>query len=391
MKREEVSRRGFLRESTTLAAGVVTGVVLSEGYARQECANSPDGGTPITNENPRMKYRRLGRTGLMISEIVLGGHFSDPQGALSWDRFTTGEVPPHVTSNRMEVVSRCIDCGINYLDVTRSSEALAYGVALKGRRDKMHIAADDAEYAMRVRRQRNAKGQMQSIESCLTKLRTDYLDIWRPQFQPLGGHRDLDLELCIEVFEKARKQGKVRFLGMATHDRVWMQRVVERFPQYTVVYVPYTLRSRVTPADPRSIDRSQLYEPHDQPWSLGRDRPSLFEAARAQDTGVIAMKPFSAGLIFSAVNQGFADPDRATQSDEELARLTLAYILGNPDISGVAVGMRLPAYVDNNVRAVTERQALLNPTTMRTLADHAGRMGTRLSPEYAWLKQWEHV
>lgn len=394
VKRDCVSRRAFLRQGSALAAGAVSGVVLSQGCATHRQARSPAQGaaspSSVLSHNPQMPYRRLGKTNLMVSEIVLGGHFNDPRGRPFWDHFT-GDLPEEVAQNRAAVVSKCIDYGINYLDITYGSEALAYGAALQGRRDKMYIAADDGEYAMRQERHRSAEGQMRSIESCLDKLNTDYLDIWRPQFKYTGGHRDLDMEMCIEVFEKARKQGKARFLGMSTHDRAWAQHVTERYPQYAVIYAPYTLKSKAKPADLKSIDRAQLYEPRDQGSWFADTRKGLFDMARQMDVGVITTKPFSAGLIFSAAQQEFGRPDRATDADRELARLTLACILTNPDISGVAVGMLLPSYVDNNVRACLERQTVSAGAASGRLQTAAQRMWSQLPPEYRWLRQWEHV
>jgi predicted aldo/keto reductase-like oxidoreductase len=327
----------------------------------------------------------------MISEIVLGGHFNDPHGRPSWDRLPGGKLPGDVAGNRTEVVAKCLDYGINFVDVMSGGEALAYGAALRGKRSKVYVAADDNEYAVRQEAQRNPESQMRNIESCLSKLNTDYLDIWRPQFKVAGGHRDLDVQMCIEVFERARKQGKVRFLGMSTHDRAWAQYVIEKFPSFAVVYAPYTLKSKAKPATLTALDPTQLYEPQDQEWSSRDTRQGLFEVARQHDVGVITTKPFSAGLIFSAAGQEFGQPDRATDADRELARLTLASILTNTDISGVAVGMLLPTHVDNNVRACLERQALLDNDRLPRLPRAAERMWAQLPPDYEWLRQWEHV
>ena len=395
MERECVSRRAFLRQGSVLTAGVVSGVVLSGGCAPEMQAKSAAGPAAgparVAGHSSSVAYRRLGRTNLMVSEIVLGGHFNDPHGRPFWDRFPGGDLPAEVAQNRGEVVAKCLDYGINYVDITSGSEALAYGAALKGKRDKIYLAADDDEYAMRQEAYRNPEGQMRSIESCLGKLKTDYLDIWRPQFKRTGGHRDLDVQMCIEVFEKARKQGKARFLGMSTHDRAWAQYVIEKFPEFTVVYAPYTLKSKAKPASLTAIDRTQLYEPQDQQWWSKDTRQGLFEVARQHEVGIITTKAFSAGLLFSAAGQEFGRPDRATDADRELARLTLAYLLANTDISGVAVGMLLPTHVDNNVRACLERQAVLDNGGLLRLQQAAERVWTQLPPEYGWLRQWEHV
>jgi diketogulonate reductase-like aldo/keto reductase len=321
MKREAVSRRAFLRNSSLFACGVAAGFVLSEGCTPEKRVESPgvraDGPLSGPTRNPRMGYRRLGRTGLMVSEIVLASHFSDPLIEPSWDRFTTGDVPAEVAKSRTEVVSRCIEHGINCVDVTCGRDALACGAALKGRRDKMYVTADDAEYAVRQNRHRNAESQVQSIESCLRKLGTDYLDVWRPQFKPLGGHRDVDLEMCVAVFEKARSQGKTRFLGMSTEDWAWMQHVIQDFPQYTVVYAPCPLSSPT----PSPVDLQQAF----------------FDAAKAKETGVILT--YSPG-----------------ESSEAMGSV-LPRILANLQVTAACVDMTSSSDVDKIVQVLSEGQA----------------------------------
>jgi len=360
MDKNQLSRRAFIHNASLIAVGTAAGTLLANGCARDSTTpghTSKLDTSKILNYNPKMGYRRLGKTGLIVSEVVLGGHFNNPSGQHFWAKFVNDELPADVTRNRTDVVSRCIDHGINYLDITYGGEALAYGAALKGRREKMYVAADDGEFCMRQKHRRNANSQMQSVESCLRRLGTDYLDIWRPQFTHMGGHPDTQMEMCIEVFEKIRKQGKARFLGMSTHDRVWTQQVIEKFPQYAMVYMPYTLKSKVKPPDLKSIDCKQLYEPthkaRGRHWWLGDTRKGLFASAKQRDVGVVTIKPFSAGNIFSTPRQNFGQSCTSTEEDYELARLTLAYILTNPNISAVAVGMTLVSEVDNDVQAMS--------------------------------------
>jgi len=393
--RPEFSRRTFIRNTSLMAAGALTGALAGKGCTLSKNTKLGDisnvDTSKILNYNPKMGYRRLGKTNLIISEIVLGAHFNNPSGQHFWAKFVNNELPAEIARNRTEVVSRCIDHGINFLDITYGGEALAYGAALKTRRDKIYVAADDGEFCMRHKHRRNFASQMQSVESCLRRLGTDYLDIWRPQFKHMDGHPDSEIQMCIEVFEKIRKQGKARFLGMSTHDRVWSKQVIQKFPQYAMLYMPYTLKSKVKQTDLKSIDRTQLYEPGDQHWWLKDTRKGLFEMAREHDIGVIAIKPFSAGLIFSTSRQNIGQPCKSTPEDYELARLTLAYILSNPDISAIAVGMTLLSEVDNDVRASFKRHALLDDNGIRKLRKAADRMWANLPKEYRWLKDWEWV
>lgn len=390
MSHDELSRRAFIRNTSLAAAGTIAGVIGGRCAAADPGA-APGDAAKILNHNAKMGYRRLGKTGLLISEISLGGHFNNPSGQHFWAKFVNDELPADVAKNRTEVVSRCIDHGINYLDITYGGEALAYGAALKGRRDKMYVGADDGEFCMRKEPHRNAKSQLRSVESCLRRLGTDYLDVWRPQFKHMGGHPDAEVEMCIELFDKIHKQGKARWLGMSTHDRVWTQEVMAEYPQFAVVYIPYTLKSKVKPADLGSIDPTQLYEPGDQAWWLKDTRQGVFETAKKHDVGVLTIKPFSAGLIFSTPRQDFGKPCRSTQKDYELARLTLAYILTNANVSAVMVGMTLLSEVDNDVRASAERLALLDAKGLCRLRLAADRLWANLPTEYRWLKDWEWV
>src|SRR6266545_2050927 len=92
-------RREFLRNSLALAAGAVALPAELVGLARALPAPPPG---EWRNRQPGMKYRRLGRTGFMVSEIVCGGD-------------------PIAPDNRRHV-EVALERGLNYLDT-----APAYG------------------------------------------------------------------------------------------------------------------------------------------------------------------------------------------------------------------------------------------------------------------------
>ena len=85
------------------------------------------------------------------------------------------------------------------------------GKALEGHRQRIIL--------MTKVDQRDAKGSRETFETSLRRLRTDYLDIW--QFHSV--HKIADLEKLLgpdgamETAEKARKEGKIRFIGMTGH------------------------------------------------------------------------------------------------------------------------------------------------------------------------------
>jgi hypothetical protein len=105
-----------------------------------------------------------------------------------------------------------------------------------------------------------------------------------------------------------------------------MQHVIERFPQYMVLYLPYVPGS----ADLPLADRK------------------LLEAARARDVGVILVPSSGPGTV-----------PGASVRPVETNPLVLAGILSNADISAIAVAVSQPGDVDNAAQASFERQATL--------------------------------
>lgn len=127
---DRITRRQFMRNSAVTATALVAGFVGTE-IVRAGAANVDI--RKILNYNPQMEYRRLGRTNLMISAASLGGHWKrivkvvggeEPAGWMTMDIDN-----PAFQKNRLEVVNRCIDRGINYVDACCREEILAYARA----------------------------------------------------------------------------------------------------------------------------------------------------------------------------------------------------------------------------------------------------------------------
>jgi len=124
MDQRRVTRRAFLREGSQAAAGVVIGSALAGGRAAAQTESAIDP-AQVINYNPSMAYRRLGKTGLVLSEISFGGHWRNRDGGRYWGEFAEDQVPGDVGLNRTEVMSACMEAGINYLDITTPAECLA--------------------------------------------------------------------------------------------------------------------------------------------------------------------------------------------------------------------------------------------------------------------------
>jgi aryl-alcohol dehydrogenase-like predicted oxidoreductase len=350
----------------------VAGCIAAAGCRAVSGAAQPSG---ILNYNSKMEYRRLGKTGLMVSAVCLGGHWKragvmiDPSfrgsGASEIDFQNLSN--PAFIANRRAVVDRAIEVGINYVDACSPQEILAYSKVLEGRRDKMYFGFSWHLREPRFKEWRTAKRLLEGYEQSLREARLDHSDLWRISL-PMQGSPDLDElrmveEATVTALEKARQQGKARFTGVSSHNRVWLTWMVEQYPsQIQVVLFPYTASSQALPDD------------------------SIFDAVKAHDTGVLGIKPFADNSLFA----GDSSPNSPhAAEDDRRARLAVRYILGNPAMTAPIPGLISPHQVDNVAAAVAERRKL--DRKEKAELDAAGeRMWANLRPDHQWLKDWQY-
>lgn len=332
MEEQRVNRRQFMRNGAMAAAGVAVG--LSTVTAGAKAVNT----SRIRNYNPNMEYRRQGKTNLMVSAVCLGGHSRSNQ------------------QERNEIVSRAIDIGINYIDACTKGEVIRDAKALKGRRDKMYLALSHCGNETRNPDFRTAKKLLESLDEVLRDSQEEYTDLWRITcFEPGGRHTFNTACEMVEALEKAKKQGKARFIGFSSHDRRWIKFMIEYFPQIDCVCFPFTTMSKRAQTD------------------------SVFEALKKQDVGAFGIKPFAAGSLFRG--------DR--EENNKRARLALRYILHSNTVIPIP-GLNDIAYVDNVARAVMERRRLDVKETAEL--DNANKQAWASLPgNYQWLKNWQYV
>jgi uncharacterized protein len=146
--------------------------------------------------------RPLGRTGVKVSVLGLGGHHLG-------DLKTVEEA--------IKLVHEAVDAGITFYDNCweywngRAEDWLGRG--LKGRRDKVFLMTKVCTHG------RGADLALKMLAESLRRLQTDYLDLW----QIHGVCFDNEPELAyakggvLEALDKAKKQGKVRFVGFTGH------------------------------------------------------------------------------------------------------------------------------------------------------------------------------
>lgn len=345
------SRRDFLK-TTTVAAGAA--LVPVSAAADQSTTKGK-----IVNFHPRMGYRRLGKTGYMISEISLGGH-----GGSS-------------VQDRIAVLDKAVELGINYVDNNIDAECDLYGKAMaecvSAKREKWFIgfASWPEKVTEEYERELTPCGMMKNIEARLKSYRTEMLDLWRPVGATWGpGQNSINtllmvskkaLDMVVQVFDKAHKQGKVRFLGISAHNPKVFRRVLSDYPQFSVIIFPYLFLTR----------------------ELGGD--SLLALAKQKDVGVIGLKPFGAGTTFGI------RPQQITGKVDSRAPVLLKEMLQEPRISAVIPGVNIPAQLELNVKGSYERDRPRTTADLEILDQCRQNYLAHLTPGYQWLRNWETV
>ena len=201
-----------------------------------------------------MQYRKLGKTGLMISEVGFG--------CIPIIRLSSEEA--------VHVLKYAFDKGINFFDTAnayRDSEQ-KIGMALHACRDKIVLATKTGR--------RDAAGATEHIENSLRMLRTDYIDLF--QFHQVSKEEDWKAITApggaMEAVLKAKEQGKIRHIGITSHSYEMALKLIKTELFATIMF-PFSF-----------IEDSALGE--------------MLNLTKDLDMGFFAMKPFGGGVIDNA-------------------------------------------------------------------------------------------
>jgi aryl-alcohol dehydrogenase-like predicted oxidoreductase len=316
-----------------------------------------------------MKYRKLGRTGLEVSEI---GYGAWGIGGKQWIGATD--------DNSLAALRKAIDSGLNFIDT-----ALAYG---DGKSEElvgqaMRESAQTIYVATKVppmNRVWPARPEssieevfpyqyiIDSTETSLRNLGVETIDlqqlhVWNPAW--------VEREEWQRAFETLRTAGKVKYFGVSINDHQ---------PETGVGIIETGL-----------IDTVQvIYNVFDQ-----RPEKALFPACMARNIGVLARVPFDEGSLTGRINAATVFPegdfrnsyfrgDRKKQVEErvvailrelglsepgDMAAVAMRFCLSHPAVSTVIPGMRSISSVESNVRS--SDLGVLAPDTLEILRRHA--------------------
>ena len=278
-----------------------------------------------------MKYRKLGRTGLSVSEIGMGlEHLLDKDEKIVID-----------------TIRAAINGGVNYFDChvghDYQEDSIMYegysklGKALKGHRDNVYISY------VTYYKYRNAEYTQPRFDNFLQALDTDHVDVFIIQFCD----RSTDYEQitgdngALAHAKKLKSEGKASYIGISTHSTDIALKAI-RSGEFDVLMYP------VNPAfDVITIDEEQ-HKSDDIGflWDAAHDfsaedkidslpRKNVFNECERNDIGLVAMKPFAGGVTLDWEKEAGFTPVNL-----------IAYALAQNGVSTVVPGCTKPQEIN---------------------------------------------
>lgn len=329
---------------------------------------------PVYSANPDryengMKYRRCGRSGIILPEISLG----------LWQNF--GDTAPLERSRQM--ILHAFDKGICHFDLA-NNYGPSYGSAeatfgkvmssdLRPYRDELFISTK-AGYDMwpgPYGDLGSRKYLMSSLDQSLKRMNLDYVDIfYSHRFDP-----DTPLEETMQALVDIVRSGKALYAG------------ISNYPADAAEFAYSYLRSHDVPCLLHQLKYNMLHRvPEDE---------GLLEQAAAEGSGFIAFSPLAQGLLTDRYLKGIPEGSRAAKDfslkkdsittdlldrlgkldrmaaerGQSLAQMALAWVLKDSKVTSVIVGASSIVQMDDSMKAIEnttfsdEELAIINELT----------------------------
>ena len=293
-----------------------------------------------------MKYRKLGSSDLLVSEIAFG----------SWLTFSSAAR----RESAVACVHRALDHGITLFDTAnvygRGEAERVLGEALGGiARDRV-ILATKLFFPMSETDRGLSRAQIEKqIDASLARLKVSYVDLYQC-------HRyddETPLEETLEALTRAVRAGKARYIGFSEWpvDRIEAALALPRVEKFVSSQPQYSLLHReperaIFPLCARSGISQIVWSPLAQGLLTGKYAPGapVPTDSRAADD---SMKGFLRPAWFrpEVLRAIQALRPLADQVGLTLAQFSLAWVLRQPNVAAAIIGASRPEQVDENVAA----------------------------------------
>lgn len=292
-----------------------------------------------------MEYRQLGKSGLKVSAIGLGGN-------------TFGNGADEAATAR--IVNRALDIGVNFIDTadvyTRGTSEELVGKAVKGRRHEAIIATKVRGKMGDLPNDEglSRKHIMDGIEASLRRLQTDYVDLYQVhQVDP-----STPIYETLSALDTLVSQGKVRYLGCSN-------------------FAAWQICESLWASDRKNLTPFVSVQPRYNLMDRAIER-ELLPFCRQYGIGIIPYSPLAGGILTGKYKEGEAPPPdtRAGRQDRLRNQLTpdlhakvgalgkwaqdqghtagdlaLAWLLSRPEVSTIIAGATRPEQVESNAKA----------------------------------------
>jgi uncharacterized protein len=269
-----------------------------------------------------IRYRRLGKTDVDVSEIGFGGAPAGLRNYLgSWE--PDSEIAREGVYNAIQAA---LEIGINYFDTApgygEGASERMFGEGLKSHRGKAIVATK----VMGESRDEI----LTSLEKSLKNLQVDCIDVFQYHgdwYTPSKVDRILEPGGALDGMLEARRQGLVRFIGFTSEGVNGPAEALLATGAFDVMQICYNL----------------IYQ---HPCDPSRKSGIIYQAEKL-GTGIVTMRPLTSGIFQKWLS--IADPGVEERVDLN-ARL-LGFVLSNPMVDCAIIGMRTAEEVLRNVAA----------------------------------------
>jgi aryl-alcohol dehydrogenase-like predicted oxidoreductase len=292
-----------------------------------------------------VRYRHLGSSDLVVSEIALG----------SWLTYSGG-----VERAQAEAcVAKAFEVGINFLDTAnvygRGAAETFLGEVLADRPRDSYILATKLFFPMSSTDRGLSREQVfKQIDASLARLRTDYVDLYQcHRYDPAT-----PLEETMEALTEVVQQGKARYLGFsewsakqiqAALDLPGVEKFVSSQPQYSILW--RVIEPEIIDVCARNGISQIVWSPLAQGVLTGKYKPGEAPPADSRATSD-AMNTFVGQFltdeILEAVQRLRPIAERLGMS---MAQLALAWVLREPNVASAIIGATRPEQVEDNAAA----------------------------------------